>query len=171
MDRRKPELLCPAGDMEKLRMAVAYGADAVCLVRTRKVDVGLFSRNDSTPAGPQQPLDPANVDFKGAPSTAEAEREEYGEPVVLAGEKRARQEVVVEALYLKNKAELEKLAAEQDRELNEILGEKAEPARPGKQSVTVPETGDEEAVTGREPEEKDSPAAHEAEPAPAAAQE
>ena len=29
MDRRKPELLCPAGDMEKLRMAVAYGADAV----------------------------------------------------------------------------------------------------------------------------------------------
>ena len=45
--------------------------------------------------------------------------------MVLAGEKRARQEVVVEALYLKNKAELEKLAAEQDRELNEILGEKA----------------------------------------------
>ena len=46
-------------------------------------------------------------------------------------------------------------------------------------TVTVPETGDEEAVTGREPEEKDSPAAHEAEtpaaheaePAPAAAQE
>ena len=31
MDRRKPELLCPAGDMEKLRMAVAYGADAVYL--------------------------------------------------------------------------------------------------------------------------------------------
>ena len=162
-----------------MKKARAYGADAVCLVRTRKVDVGLFSRNDNTPAGPQQPLDPANVDFKGAPSTAEAEREEYGEPVVLAGEKRARQEVVVEALYLKNKAELEKLAAEQDRELNEILGEKAEPARPGKQSVTVPETGDEEAVTGREPEEKDSPAeheaetpaAHEAEPAPAAAQE
>ena len=91
--------------------------------------------------------------------------------MVLAGEKRARQEVVVEALYLKNKAELEKLAAEQDRELNEILGEKAEPARPGKQSVTVPETGDEEAVTGREPEEKDFPAEHEAEPAPAAAQE
>ena len=31
MDRRKPELLSPAGDMEKLRMAVAYGADAVYL--------------------------------------------------------------------------------------------------------------------------------------------
>ena len=51
-----------------MKKARAYGADAVCLVRTRKVDVGLFSRNDNTPAGPQQPLDPANVDFKGAPS-------------------------------------------------------------------------------------------------------
>ncbi|MBQ9493834.1 MAG: U32 family peptidase [Oscillibacter sp.] len=28
---RKPELLCPAGDMARLRMAVAYGADAVYL--------------------------------------------------------------------------------------------------------------------------------------------
>ena len=26
-----PELLCPAGDMERLEMAVAYGADAVYL--------------------------------------------------------------------------------------------------------------------------------------------
>ena len=29
MMRRKPELLVPAGDMEKLKMAVLYGADAV----------------------------------------------------------------------------------------------------------------------------------------------
>ena len=29
--RKKPELLCPAGDMERLRMAVLYGADAVYL--------------------------------------------------------------------------------------------------------------------------------------------
>ncbi|MEG1721051.1 MAG: U32 family peptidase [Pseudoflavonifractor sp.] len=29
--RNKPELLCPAGDMERLKMAVAYGADAVYL--------------------------------------------------------------------------------------------------------------------------------------------
>ena len=31
---RKPELLCPAGDMEKLQMAVLYGADAVYLAGT-----------------------------------------------------------------------------------------------------------------------------------------
>ena len=28
---KKPELLAPAGDFERLRMAVAYGADAVYL--------------------------------------------------------------------------------------------------------------------------------------------
>lgn len=32
--RKKPELLAPAGDMEKLRMAVKYGADAVYLAGT-----------------------------------------------------------------------------------------------------------------------------------------
>ena len=32
--RNKPELLAPAGDMERLKMAVAYGADAVYLAGT-----------------------------------------------------------------------------------------------------------------------------------------
>lgn len=32
--RKKPELLAPAGDMERLKMAVAYGADAVYLAGT-----------------------------------------------------------------------------------------------------------------------------------------
>ncbi|MBP3313333.1 MAG: U32 family peptidase [Oscillospiraceae bacterium] len=32
--RKKPELLCPAGDMERLNMAVRYGADAVYLAGT-----------------------------------------------------------------------------------------------------------------------------------------
>ncbi len=34
MNRKKPELLCPAGDWERLRLAVAYGADAVYLAGT-----------------------------------------------------------------------------------------------------------------------------------------
>ena len=34
IERRKPELLAPAGDWEKLRMAVLYGADAVYLAGT-----------------------------------------------------------------------------------------------------------------------------------------
>ena len=32
--RNKPELLCPAGDWERLKLAVAYGADAVYLAGT-----------------------------------------------------------------------------------------------------------------------------------------
>ena len=34
MERKKPELLSPAGDWEKLQMAVAYGADEVYLAGT-----------------------------------------------------------------------------------------------------------------------------------------
>ncbi len=34
VERKKPELLAPAGDMERLRMAVLYGADAVYLAGT-----------------------------------------------------------------------------------------------------------------------------------------
>lgn len=34
MERKKPKLLAPAGDMEKLKMAVLYGADAVYLAGT-----------------------------------------------------------------------------------------------------------------------------------------
>lgn len=34
VERKKPELLSPAGDMERLRMAVLYGADAVYLAGT-----------------------------------------------------------------------------------------------------------------------------------------
>ena len=32
--RKKPEILAPAGDMERLQMAVLYGADAVYLAGT-----------------------------------------------------------------------------------------------------------------------------------------
>ena len=34
MEKKKIELLAPAGDMERLKMAVAYGADAVYLAGT-----------------------------------------------------------------------------------------------------------------------------------------
>lgn len=39
--RDKPELLAPAGDMERLKMAVLYGADAVYLAGTSLWDAGL----------------------------------------------------------------------------------------------------------------------------------
>ena len=41
--RRKPEILAPAGDMEKLQMAVLYGADA-----EKSVSNLLYERDCST---------------------------------------------------------------------------------------------------------------------------
>ena len=50
--RQKPELLAPAGDMERLKMAVLYGADAVYLAGT---DFGMraFAGN-FTPEEPRE---------------------------------------------------------------------------------------------------------------------
>ena len=58
MMRKKPELLSPAGDMEKLKMAVAYGADAVYLAGTSfgmRSFAGNFSPGQGKPPG-QDPL-------------------------------------------------------------------------------------------------------------------
>ena len=134
--------------------ARACGADAVCQVRARKLDVGLYDREETDPFPAQKPLDPANTAFN-APSTQEAEKAEYGDPIKLQGEKQSRKEVVVQALFLKKKAEVEKLIAEQEQEVNRILGEKPEPSR-------APAEGKTEAPT---PAEDKTEA-----PAPAAAQ-
>ena len=49
MAGKKPELLAPAGDLERLRMAVLYGADAVYLAGTdfgMRAFAGNFSPED-----------------------------------------------------------------------------------------------------------------------------
>ena len=49
MEKRKIELLAPAGDMERLKMAVAYGADAVYLAGTTfgmRAFAGNFDRDE-----------------------------------------------------------------------------------------------------------------------------
>ena len=118
-----------------LEKARACGADAVCLVRARKIEVGMFDREDPTPFGPQKPLDPANTAFHGAPSSAEAEKAEYGPPVTLQGEEQYRSKVVVQALILKKKAEVEKLIAEQNRELKAIEKIPSKPTPPATKPV------------------------------------
>jgi len=120
---------------ELLEKARACGADAVCLVRARKLKAGLYDREEPDP--PKKPLDPADTAFHAA-SAVEAE---YGKPVKLQGEKQFRMEVVVQALFLKKKAEVEKLIAGQEQELNRILGEKPEPSRaPAEDKPEAPTT-------------------------------
>ena len=50
-ERKKPELLAPAGDWEKLQMAVLYGADAVYLAGT-SFGMRSFAGNFSDEASP-----------------------------------------------------------------------------------------------------------------------
>lgn len=131
---------------ELLAKARACGADAVCQVRAQKRDVGLYDREEIDPFPPQKPLDPANTAFSGAPSTLEAEKEEYGDPVKLQGETLSRQEVVVQALFLKKKAEVEKLIADQEQEINRILGEKPDPSKaPAEDKAEAPAPTEEKA--------------------------
>lgn len=129
-----------------LEKARAFGADAVCLVRARKVPVGYYQREEVN-QGPQFPLDPANVEFGGAPEPLAEELQEFGPPQTLSSGRGTRYEVEVKALFLKKKAELEKLLAEQDEELNEILGEPSEPSR---QSVSKEEADAAEPENGPE---------------------
>lgn len=121
--------------LEKARKS---GADAVCQVRARKLHAGFYDREETDPFEPQKPLDPANTEFRGAPSTGKAEKAEYGEPVKLQGEKRFRQEVVVQALFLKKKADLDKLMADQNREISDTLAKPSEPSRPAAETKTEP---------------------------------
>ena len=50
---KKPELLAPAGDMERLQMALAYGADAVYLAGNTfgmRAFAGNFDRDEMAQA-------------------------------------------------------------------------------------------------------------------------
>ena len=130
----RAEITAPDGtdgyDIQELLLekARSYGADAVCLVSARKVPVGYYEREEVN-QGPQFPLDPANVGFSGAPEPLAAELAEFGQPQTLSSAEGTRLEVEVKALFLKKKAELERLIAEQDQELEEILGAPSEPSR------------------------------------------
>ncbi|WP_294506227.1 hypothetical protein [uncultured Victivallis sp.] len=139
----RAEISAPDGtdgyDIQELLLekARAFGADAVCLVSARKVPVGYYPREEVN-QGPQFPLDPANVDFPGAPEPLAAELQEFGQPQTLSSTMGTRLEVEVKALFLKKKTELERLTAEQDQELDEILGEPSEPSRQAVPKKDVP---------------------------------
>lgn len=123
---------------ELLNKARACGADAVCQVRARKLDAGLHDREEADPFPPQKPLDPDNAAFHGAPFMLDMEKAEYGDPVKLQAEKLSRKEVVVQALFLKKKAELEKLFAGREHQLDRILGEKPDPSRAPAEDQSAP---------------------------------
>lgn len=157
----RAEITAPDGtdgyDIQELLLekARAFGADAVCLVRARKVPVGYYPREEVN-QGKQLPLDPANVDFPGAPEPLAEELQEFGQQQTLSSAVGVRYEVEVKALFLKKKAELEQLTAGQDQELEEILGKPSEPSRRTGAAEQPQNAGAGQEETGAEEEPSDA---------------
>lgn len=104
------------------------GADAVCLVSTKRVNVGTYQIENSSfsPPGTLR-LNPGNRSADGSMR----EINTFGSRASsVRGEERSRIEIVVKALYLKNRKELARILAERGRELEELEELGGEPALP-----------------------------------------
>ncbi len=143
-------------DLEELLLQRAreYGADAVCMVETKRIELGAYEIENAAFDGPSEPLDPGNLNWDGSAVAVNT----FGEQVNVGGEKMRREEVVVKALFLKDRKVLRRLLAERGRELEELLQQPiVEPARPEKtptdeDTIQLPENdgGDEQDVTDEE---------------------
>ena len=109
-----------------LNTAREAGADAVCLVSSKQVKVGTYTIENSSfsPPGSVR-LNPGNLSADGRP----IEINTFGSRMSsVRGEERSRIEIVVKALYLKNRAEVARILAERGRELEELESEGGEPS-------------------------------------------
>ena len=111
-----------------LRKARACGADAVVITGVKKVKVGTYQAREDVFNGPNTDLTPISFGPDGEPVSINT----FGDEVVpLRGETYYREDVKVQALFLKDRAEVRKLLAERGRELDELLAQPVvEPARP-----------------------------------------
>ncbi len=116
-----------------LRKARACGADAVVIAGVKKVKVGTYQASEDVFNGPNTDLTPISFGPAGEPVSINT----LGDEVVpLRGETYYRKEVKVQALFLKDRAEVRRLLAERGRELDELLAQPVvEPARPEEPSA------------------------------------
>ena len=109
-------------DREEIRLrlldeAAARGADAVCLVSVSKIEVGLYE-SDGHFSGPDNPdMNRYNLTPDGAP----IQKDMAGKSVSLPDESRKAVKLVVRALFLKNKKELEKIISDREKQLDKII--------------------------------------------------
>lgn len=114
--------------------AALRGADAVCVVKVSKIKIGLFE-SDGEFAGPSSGSDrPFNLTPDGAPvqdslDGTTTDRYLTGEPAVLTSEHNTATRMLVKALFLKDKAVLEKIISEREKQLDAIIGKPA--SQPG----------------------------------------
>ena len=102
--------------------------DAVVITGVKKVKVGTYQASEDVFNGPNTDLTPISFGPDGEPVSINT----FGDEVVpLRGETYYREDVKVQALFLKDRAEVRKLLAERGRELDELLAQPVvEPARP-----------------------------------------
>ena len=94
-----------------------HGADAVAAVSINKVKVGVYPRDENFDGSSTHPSDPNGLN----PSSSHVADEFLDKPTELHGGKAARIETHVRALFLKDKAELERLLARRGKELDELV--------------------------------------------------
>ena len=94
-----------------------HGADAVAAVSVKEVQVGVYPRDEDFDGSPTHPARPESFN----PSDSQVADEVFGKPVELKGGVRYRTETHVRALFLKDKAELERIFARRGKELDDLV--------------------------------------------------
>ena len=101
------------------------GADAVCIVSTRKESIGLFA-SDGEFDGPSDKLaDPFNL----TPAGAAVQVNMAGDPVNLPAEQTGRKVQVIRVLFFKNKEAVQKIISGREKQLEQLINKPA--ALPG----------------------------------------
>ncbi len=95
-----------------------HGADAVAAVAVNKVLVGVYPKEEDFDGSPTHP---SRADSINPSSSSHAADKMLGRPTELRGGKSARTETHVRALFLKDKAALERILARRGKELDELV--------------------------------------------------
>lgn len=100
-----------------LEEAASRGADAVCRVSVSEIRVGLYEGNGEF-SGPSDPkMDPYNLTPDGAP----IQENLAGETAALEPEGKTAVKLVVRALFLKKRKDLEKIISDREKQLDKII--------------------------------------------------
>ena len=118
-----------------------HGADAVALVAMNKVQVGVYPPDTDFDGNPTHPSFAGGIN----PSSPDRAADAFGKPEELKGGQHTRTETHVRALFLKDKAALERVFARRGKNLDEL--------------VKQPEPKEARSLNSSEPQPDETPAA------------
>ena len=115
----------PSQDREDVRLrllneAASRGADAVCRVSEKVIRVGLYERTEEFSGGPS---DPEEKPYNLAPDGSPVRKDLPGRKAALVPEPGSAARIVVRALFLKNRKDLEKIISDREKQLDKIIGQ------------------------------------------------